>query len=190
LTRNLNLFQRASGFTRVVILARAGMLRLSACNRHPWTGAEIEVLTEKLGQVSKSEIARHLGRSYYSVKARIASMGLSSRISDGYSQHDLQQLFGVGADRVRRWITRGWLQLDKGRVTERSLERFLRQHSEEYQLSRVDEAWFKGMLFPSFGRSRGTTQDSGRRSVGLRVTGFPAGWHEQLALAVTSTEAE
>jgi len=179
LTRNLNQFQRASGFTRVVILSRAAMLGLSACIRRPWTGAEVETLQERLGELSKSEIARHLGRSYYSVKARIASMRLSSRISDGYSQQDVQQLFGVGANRVRLWITRGWLQMYKGRVTEKSLERFLRQHSEEYQLSRVDETWFKGMLFSSFGRPGGGTQDSGRRGLGFRATTFLADWREQ-----------
>ena len=67
----------------------------------------------------------------------------------------------------------------KGRVTEKSLERFLRQHSEEYQLSRVDETCFKGMLFSSFGRPGGGTQDSGRRGLGFRATTFLADWREQ-----------
>jgi len=187
LTRNLNQFQHGSGFTRVVILSRAGMLGLSIRTRRPWTSTEVEALREKLGQLSTSQIARHLGRTYYSVKARIASMRLSSRISEGYSQQDVQQLFGVGAQRVRRWITKGWLQLYKGRVTEKSLARFLRQHSEEYPLTRVDEAWFKGMLFPSFGRSCGGTQGSGRRSLGVCAASFPADWHEQGA---SSQDAE
>jgi hypothetical protein len=31
--------------------------------------------------------------------------------------------------------------------------KFLRDHPEEYRLNRVDEAWFKGLMFPSFGRA-------------------------------------
>jgi hypothetical protein len=32
--------------------------------------------------------------------------------------------------------------------------KFLREHPEEYRLSRVDEAWYKGLLFQSFGIKR------------------------------------
>jgi hypothetical protein len=31
--------------------------------------------------------------------------------------------------------------------------RFLRDHPEEYRLNRVDETWFKGLMFPLFGRA-------------------------------------
>ena len=48
----------------------------------------------------------------------------------------------------------GWLRVQQGRVTEPSIIKFLREHPEEYRLSRVDEAWFKGLLFPAFGLKR------------------------------------
>jgi hypothetical protein len=80
-------------------------------------------------------------------------------VSTNYSQQDLEQLLGVGRSRVCQWIKNGWLQLLNGRVTEKSVAKFLRLHPEEYQLSRVDEAWFKGMLFPSFGRLGSTRQN-------------------------------
>lgn len=159
LTSNLNHIQRLTGFTRVVILSRAAVLGLSFCRRRPWTEAEIESLREDLGGLRKSRIAKRLGRTYYSVKAQVARMSLSAQVSENYSQQDVQQLLGVGSKCVRRWIRSGWLLLLDGRVTERSLERFLRLHPEEYQLSRVDEAWFKGMLFPSFGRLGGARQN-------------------------------
>jgi hypothetical protein len=155
---NLNHVQRLSGFTRVVILSRAAVLGLSFAVRRPWTETEIESLREDVGTRSKSQIAKQLGRTYYSVKAQVARMALSARVSADYSQQDVQQLFGVGRKRVCQWIRNGWLQLLNGRITERSLERLLRQHPEEYQLSRVDEAWFKGMLFPSFGRFGGVRE--------------------------------
>jgi len=152
LSDNLNQVQRLSGFTRVVILSRAEALGLSFCAKRPWTQAEIESLREDLGTLSKSQIARRLGRSYYSAKAQVTRLALTAQVSANYSQQDVEQLLGVGRKRVCQWIRNGWLHLLDGRVTEKSLEGFLRLHPEEYQLGRVDEPWFKGMLFPSFGR--------------------------------------
>jgi hypothetical protein len=169
LSSNLNHIQRLSSFTRVVILSRAAVLGLSFAVRRPWTETEIELLGEDLGTRSQSQIAKRLGRTYYSVKAQVSRMGLSACVSAHYSQHDVQQLFGVGRKRVCQWIRNRWLQLQDGRITERSLERFLRQHPEEYQLNRVDEAWFKGMLFPSFGRL-GVARQNVRMAAGKNAT--------------------
>lgn len=152
LSSNLNHVQRLTGFTRVVILSRAQSLGLSFCARRPWAPDEIELLGEALGTLSKSQIARRMGRTYYSVKAQVARMTRTARVTENYSQQEVEQLLGVGRKRVCQWIRSGWLQLHNGRVTETSLERLLRLHPEEYQLNRVDESWFKGMLFPSFGR--------------------------------------
>jgi uncharacterized protein YijF (DUF1287 family) len=145
----------------VVILSRAEVLGLAFCAKRPWTEAEVESLREDLGTLSKSQIARRLGRSYYSVKVQVTKIGLSARVSVDYAQQDVEQLLGVGKKLVCQWIRHGWLHLQGGRITERSLEKFLRLHPEEYQLSRVDEAWFKGMLFPSFGRL-GSARQQGR----------------------------
>src|SRR5262245_56863538 len=86
LTSNLNHIQRLSGFTRVVILSRAEVLGLSFAMRRPWNEAEVESLRENLGTLSKLQIARRLGRTYYSVKAQVARMSLSARVSADYSQ--------------------------------------------------------------------------------------------------------
>jgi len=103
--------------------------------------------------MSASAIARRLGRTHYSVKAKVAQLGLQLRVREGYSRDDVRTLLGVGAARVQEWIGKGWLQLDQDRVTERSMKQFLMGHPEEYKLNRVDEAWYKGTLFPTFGRS-------------------------------------
>jgi hypothetical protein len=162
LTSNLNHVQRLSGFTRVVILSRAEVLGLSFAVRRPWNEAEVESLREDLGTLNKSQIARRLGRTYYSVKAQVARIRLSARVSSDYSQQDVEELLGVGRKRVCQWIRNGWLHLLERRITETSLEKFLRLHPEEYQLNRVDEAWFKGMLFPSFGRPGNPCQNASR----------------------------
>jgi hypothetical protein len=156
LTGNLDYFQQRSGFTRVVVLARATQLGLSA-QRRRWGMEEIEVLSESAGTLSKSAIARKLRRSYWSVKAECSKLQISSRVTDGYSRTDIEYLLGVGPRSVKKWINLGWLRVQAGRVTEASMVKFLREHPEEYRLNRVDEAWFKGLLFPSFGRKYNET---------------------------------
>ncbi len=153
LSENLDVFQKRSGFTRIVMLARATQLGMSA-KRKRWSPEEVEVLSEAAGTLSKAAIARKLKRSYWSVKAECSRLQLSSRLSEGYSRNDVQHLLGVGQRSIRKWITWGWLRVQEGRVTETSMIKFLREHPEEYRLSRVDEAWFKGLLFPSFGIKR------------------------------------
>lgn len=66
---------------------------------------------------------------------------------------DVQYLLGVGGRSIKKWIKLGWLRVQNDRITEASMVKFLREHPEEYRLNRVDETWFKGLLFPSFGRN-------------------------------------
>ncbi|HEV7552444.1 MAG TPA: hypothetical protein VGP65_12215, partial [Candidatus Angelobacter sp.] len=152
LTLRLGVFQKRTGFTRVVMQARATLLGLSSPSKR-WTAAELETLGELAGTLSKSAIARKLGRSYSSVKAQCSRLCIGSRLTSGYSRADVEYLLGVGARSVKKWISLGWLKLQDDRITETSMMKFLRDHPEEYRLSRVDEIWFKGLLFPSFGRA-------------------------------------
>jgi DNA-binding CsgD family transcriptional regulator len=152
LTQRLSAFQKRTGFTRVVVLARATQLGLSSALKR-WTAEELEMLGELAGTLSKSAIARKLGRSYWSVKAQCSRLSIQSRLTSGYSRADVEYLLGVGARSVRKWIKLGWLRVQDDRITETSMVRFLREYPEEYRLSRVDETWYKGLLFPSFGRN-------------------------------------
>lgn len=168
LTGHLNHFERLTGFSRVVITTRARELGLGYVSRRVWTEGELEFLQEHAGSLSHSAIARRLRRSYYSVKARAAILGLRLRISEGYSQEDLRHLLGVGNAQIRKWIQSGWLKTKCGRVPEASVRAFLKQHPEKYKLSRLDEAWYKGLLFPSFGGWRppkATTRPSAEISI-------------------------
>lgn len=127
LSNNLNHLQCVSGFSRVAILSRAEGLGLSFASGRPWSAGEIESLRELLGTRSKAQIARALCRTYYSIKAQVARLDLSARISADYSQQQVQELLGVGRKRVCQWIRNGWLHVLNGRLTESSLEKFLRQ---------------------------------------------------------------
>ena len=150
LSRNLDSLQRLSGFTRVVILNRAAQLGLAFSKRRPWTPDECEFLALHAGRNTAGMMARRLNRTHASVTAKLKQMELSARITEGYSLEDLRQLLGVSAVSVRKWVEWGWLRLVDGRIAESRVIRFLRQHPDQYQLGRVDEAWFKGVLFPVF----------------------------------------
>ena len=152
LTRNLDALQRISGFTRVVILNRAAEMNLTFGHRRSWTQEEVATLRECAGNMSPRAIASRLKRSHASVKAKLKALEISGRIVDGYSQQDLQQLLGVGPKSTRRWLALGWLQSRNERIPEACVISFLRLHPDQYQLSCVEEAWFKGLLFPSFNR--------------------------------------
>ena len=145
--------QRSTGFPRSVIVSRAALLGLTSPGRR-WSKGEIAKLQEIVGSRSLSAIAGELGRSYYSVKGAVGRLQVSARVTEGYSHQDLEHLLGVGSRRVRRWIGRRWIKLVNGRVPESEISRFLRRHPGQYQLNRVDEAWFKGLFFPAFNSFR------------------------------------
>lgn len=150
LTTNLDLLQRSCGFTRVVILNRAVSLGLVFGQRRPWTADDIDVIRECAGKTGPSALAKKLNRTHASVTAKLKQLALSAKITEGYTQEDLRLLLGVSSRSVKNWIAWGWLRLVAGRIPESSVAKFLRQHPDQYQLSRVEEAWFKGLVFPAF----------------------------------------
>lgn len=172
LSRNLNHLERLTRFTRVVILSRAAELGLSFDRRRLWSSGEIEFVSENLGKLSITKIACKLRRTYCSVKAQVRRLNFSARVTEGYSQHEVIQLLGVGRGSVLEWIRRGWLEVVDGRISEASLARFVRRHPEEYRLNRVDEAWFKGLVFPSFGLKMEQKEASGGSSEGKASVSF------------------
>ena len=153
LTQSLEAIQKSSGFTRVVILNRASELGLAFSLRRPWSSEEVSLLGEHAGRLTVGRLARKLNRTPASVKAKLKQLQLRSRVTEGYTIVDLQQLLGVSPRPVRHWIMNGWIRPAGARITESSVAKFLRQHPEQYRLSRVDEAWFKGLIFPAFNRS-------------------------------------
>jgi len=150
LSTNLNNLQKSTGFTRNVILDRAVQLGLAFSTRRPWTAEEMQILEERAGQFTPKALAAKLNRTHASVKAKMKERGLSARVSEGYTQNDLRQLLGVSMRSMEKWLSLGWLRVVQERIPEATVIRFLRLHSEEYHLGRVDQAWFKGLLFPAF----------------------------------------
>jgi DNA-directed RNA polymerase specialized sigma24 family protein len=145
--------QRISGRTlsRAAIQAEASRLGLTHDVRRPWTPEEDEWLREHAGERSIHGMARHLGRSYASVQCRCKRLCLLMRVSSGYNQGELAQAFGVDPSTVARWMRRGLLGKTHGqnpvRVMESNVITFVRQYPHEYDLRRVDQVWYKALVF-------------------------------------------
>ena len=154
LSEGITRIQRLTSFPRSVIVSRAADLGLAIRRGRLWNSREIAALREEAGIRPVSVIARRLKRSYYSVKGELHRLQLSARMVDGYSQQDLQRLLGVSSKRVRQWIELHWLTIKDGRVPENEVVAFLKRHPNEYQLNRVEEAWFKGLVFPAFNSAK------------------------------------
>jgi hypothetical protein len=166
LSHALRAFRTRQGWPQSVVTDRAQKLRLTRFFKYRWTKEEDALLRSMLGARSVAYIAKKLGRSWKCVAARIYELKMSSRQTDGYSRSDLCQVFGVSLKTVNRWIGNGWMKQepDSYRFSEGAVLKFLRGHSEEYDLKRVDQPWFKGMLFASFGLSRRAADGASRNS--------------------------
>lgn len=130
--------------------------------RKPWRPEEAAYLREKLGTVSLFWIAKKVGHSVCSVVLQARRLGLSTRFSEGYNISNLVEVFGLSHTRIESWARRGLLGKAHGkghgldgaigiRFKEEAVMRFIRKHPSEYDLSRVDQIWFKAMLFGADG---------------------------------------
>jgi len=130
-------------------------------NRRPWTLQEQEYLRQTVGKVSVERIAHNLHRGILSVHCRISRLKLSRRLTVGYNVSDLVELFGLCRTRVDSWVNCGLLGEPQGhgghggniRFDEAAVVRFICEHSREYDLARVDQEWFKRLVFGE-GRDR------------------------------------
>lgn len=120
----------------------------------PWLPQEVRHLKEKLGCDSGRRIARDLNRTWLSVQVKAEELKLLDRVSQGYNIADLCECFGLHQARIERWARRGLLGKperhgdDSGdlRFTTSQVVRFARRHPHEYDLCRVNEAWFKALV--------------------------------------------
>ena len=151
LIQNLTHLQRLTEFPRFAITSRASALGIARIKKQPWSPTELSQLRELAGTCGRRVLAKRLGRSEYSVKAALQRLMLSARVTEGYSRSDLVELLGASPTSVRRWEQRRLLVFSPhGRASEAAVRRFLRMHPDQYQLSFVNEAWFKGLLFETY----------------------------------------
>lgn len=152
LMARLDVLERKTGWPRWAFKKAAWRLGWATYRRRPWTEDEVLYLNIASKTGSIETIARKLHRSPESVKLKARSLYLSRQAREGYTLGDLQLVFGVTHGKVARWVERGLLGKAHRsghavRLTEKNVVRFIRKHALEYDLRRVDQDWFKGMVF-------------------------------------------
>ena len=138
---------RRIGCPRHIIRFRAALLGLTQDTRRPWTAAEIAFVEESSGERSARWIAQRLGRSKESVMSFMDARHLTRRVLRGYTLHEVKDLMGVSFPTVQRWLKQGLLRTEEDRVTEGSLKKLVLRHPEMYTLRKVNESWFKALVF-------------------------------------------
>jgi hypothetical protein len=155
LTKALTKFVAKYRIPRPIVQWKAGQLGIRMDNRKPWNEQEKTFLREKSGDITAKEIARILGRSNDSVIAQMERMDLSRRVTDGYALTEICEVFGISFKLAQKWVALGWLRMGRnGRIPEVSVLRLLKTQPQSYDLRRVDQTWFKGMVFSAFGAQR------------------------------------
>ena len=154
---------RALGWPSWVIKKRAAALGLTRdwpANRRAWTRQEESFLRRSAGHFSLHYMARKLNRTDTQVAIKCKRLAVSTRARDGYTMRHLELCFGVDHHTISKWIRTGWLpnrrrdefepNEDPARrsmcLTDRDLKRFILEHPTAFELRRVDQEWFMGLI--------------------------------------------
>src|ERR1039458_9548776 len=90
-----------------------------------------------------------MGRTRKAVEARARQIERSCRVFDALDADTLAECFGVKTEKVNQWVRKGLLKPVEGQFREDAIAEFIRECPLEYNLARVDQAWFKLMVFGS-----------------------------------------
>src|SRR5271157_126996 len=102
---------------------KSGPIRRSSCSR--WTPADDDRLLNLAGYEPVKKIAQRLGRSVRAVRFRLGALGMSARVTDGWSLRALRKLLRVSPARLRYLIGNRFLRVRDPRVTAGSLAAYL-----------------------------------------------------------------
>jgi hypothetical protein len=87
----------------------------------PWLPEDDAKLLDLAGYEPVDEIAERLGRSERAVRFRLGALGMSARVTDGWSQRALRKLLRMSRTRLRQLIADGVLRVRDPRITATSL---------------------------------------------------------------------
>jgi hypothetical protein len=93
-----------------------------------WTEADDDKLLNCAGYEPVNKIAQRLNRSVRAVRFRLCALGMSAKVSDGWSLRALRKLLRVSPTRLRQFISSGMLRVRDARVTANSLVAFCEQN--------------------------------------------------------------
>lgn len=131
-------------------------------DRTPWTPEE-EAIVETMAGKSMETIARTLksrgfNRSEAAVYRKFYLLGLNANDPDTHTAADLARLLGVHGVTVTRWIQKGMIKAERGRVTPRDndpvfwrirrddVKRFVRDYPCQVNLAKCDRFWIIELL--------------------------------------------
>src|SRR5579859_8130410 len=87
----------------------------------PWLPEDDAKLLDLAGYEPVNEIAERLGRSERAVRFRLGALGMSARVTDGWSQRALRKLLRMSRARLRQLVANGMLRIRDPRITRASL---------------------------------------------------------------------
>jgi hypothetical protein len=102
-----------------------------------WTEEDDDKLLNWAGYEPVEKIAQRLSRSTRAVRFRLCALGMSGKVSDGWSLRALQKLLRVSPATLRQFIGSGMLRVRDPRVTASSLTRFCQRNCASLDLVAV-----------------------------------------------------
>jgi len=87
----------------------------------PWLPEDDATLLDLAGYEPVDRIAERLSRSDRAVRFRLGALGMSARVTDGWSQRALRKLLRMSRTRLRQLIASGILRVRDPRITRTSL---------------------------------------------------------------------
>ena len=87
----------------------------------PWTPADDEKLFQLAGYEPVKKIARRLGRSERAVRCRLGALGMSAKVTDGWSLRGLRKMLHVHQARLTYLIGSGMLRVRDPRISASSM---------------------------------------------------------------------
>jgi hypothetical protein len=133
--------RRQPGWPRHWLWKRAAALGLTRKRRQgqrPWCDHEISRLIDLAGAEPAASIAKALERTEASVRGKLRELGYPSRFDAAYSMRHLARVFRVSRHTVRKWLDKKWLTTYFGRISEKSLRTFCRDHADEIDFDSLD----------------------------------------------------
>src|SRR6266849_8437734 len=123
--RQLRRTSELAGFAQTLLHDKseesAGVAAIRRAPSRPWIPADDDKLLNWAGYEPVKKIAQRLGRSVRAVRFRLGALGMSAKVTDGWSQRALRKLLRVSRARLRYLIASGMLRVRDPRVTTVSL---------------------------------------------------------------------
>ena len=103
--------------------SRSGEVLKRAASR-PWTPADDDRLLQLAGYEPVERIAQRLDRTIRAVRFRLGALGMSAKVTDGWSLRTLRQMLHVSPERLRYLMAYGLLRVRDPRIPVSSLAAF------------------------------------------------------------------